>query len=163
MSEFDRLARSMAYKANATTVFDHDDFYQEARTAAWQAGEQYEPREGGNRTAFVIERMKWRMLDAQRAAYGRTHPQPLAVDILPEPDAEEPDDSWELHHYVTGLFPLLPWQQAVLLSLHYYAGIPLRTIGEALGVTESRVCQITRDGIARLQQLIRIDLAREAA
>ena len=45
----------------------------------------------------------------------------------------------------------LPERERVTLSLYYLDGKNLRQIGEVLGVSESRACQLKREGIKRLK------------
>lgn len=45
----------------------------------------------------------------------------------------------------------LPERERVTLSMYYLGGKNLRQIGEALGVSESRACQLKREGIKRLK------------
>ncbi|MGD8341260.1 MAG: RNA polymerase sigma factor FliA, partial [Gammaproteobacteria bacterium] len=45
----------------------------------------------------------------------------------------------------------LPEREAMVLSLYYQEELHLREIGEVLGVTESRVCQIHRQALTRLR------------
>ncbi|GAB4224182.1 MAG: RNA polymerase sigma factor WhiG [Acidobacteriota bacterium] len=48
----------------------------------------------------------------------------------------------------------LPEREKLVLSLYYERGLSLREIGEILGVTESRVCQIHTRAVARLRARI---------
>ena len=45
----------------------------------------------------------------------------------------------------------MPDRERLVLTLYYYEGLTLREIGEVLGVTESRVCQIHTKSIFRLK------------
>jgi RNA polymerase sigma factor for flagellar operon FliA len=44
-----------------------------------------------------------------------------------------------------------PERERVVLTLYYYEGLTLSEIGEVLGVTESRVCQIHTKAILQLR------------
>ncbi|MDP2342757.1 MAG: FliA/WhiG family RNA polymerase sigma factor [Deltaproteobacteria bacterium] len=48
----------------------------------------------------------------------------------------------------------LPTRHQQILSLYYVDDLKLREIGELLGVTESRVCQVLRDVVVRLRASI---------
>ena len=48
----------------------------------------------------------------------------------------------------------LPEREKLVLSLYYERGLSLREIGEILGVTESRVCQIHTRAVSRLRARI---------
>ncbi|MGH8991014.1 MAG: sigma-70 family RNA polymerase sigma factor, partial [Acidimicrobiia bacterium] len=45
----------------------------------------------------------------------------------------------------------MPERERLVLTLYYYEGLTLAEIGQVLGVTESRVCQIHTKGILQLR------------
>jgi RNA polymerase sigma factor for flagellar operon FliA len=45
----------------------------------------------------------------------------------------------------------MPDRERLVLTLYYYEGLTLAEIGEILGVTESRVCQIHTKSILQLR------------
>jgi RNA polymerase sigma factor FliA len=45
----------------------------------------------------------------------------------------------------------MPEREKVVLTLYYYEGLTLADIGEVLGVTESRVCQIHTRAVLQLR------------
>jgi RNA polymerase sigma factor for flagellar operon FliA len=45
----------------------------------------------------------------------------------------------------------LPQQSAQVVVLYYYEGLLLKDIGQVLGVSESRVCQILSKSLAQLK------------
>jgi RNA polymerase sigma factor for flagellar operon FliA len=53
----------------------------------------------------------------------------------------------------------LPEREKMMMALYYEEDLNLREIGEVLGVTESRVCQLHTQAIARLRSAIAGDLA----
>lgn len=67
---------------------------------------------------------------------------------------EGPDDVFEVQE-VRGLLGeainLLPEREKVVLTLYYYEGLTLAQIGEVIGVTESRICQIHTKAILQLR------------
>jgi RNA polymerase sigma factor for flagellar operon FliA len=76
----------------------------------------------------------------------------LADDQLPEPGADliESENKREL----MGTLNRLPERERMIVTLHYFEGVPLQEIARSLGVTESRVSQLhtralrmMRDGI----------------
>ena len=48
----------------------------------------------------------------------------------------------------------MPEREKVVLTLYYYEGLTLAEIGEVLGVTESRVCQIHTKSVIHLRSKI---------
>jgi RNA polymerase sigma factor for flagellar operon FliA len=45
----------------------------------------------------------------------------------------------------------MPEREKVVLTLYYYEGLTLAEIGQVLGVTESRVCQIHTKAVIHLR------------
>ncbi len=45
----------------------------------------------------------------------------------------------------------LPEREKVVLTLYYYEGLTLAQIGDVIGVTESRICQIHTKAILQLR------------
>lgn len=73
---------------------------------------------------------------------------PSAVDV-----AEEVEGS-ELRALMWATVAQLPPREATALTLHYLHDLPLRVVGERLGVTESRACQLCSQGVKRLRKKI---------
>jgi RNA polymerase sigma factor for flagellar operon FliA len=68
--------------------------------------------------------------------------------------AEGPVDLYEVEEMRTILAEAigrLPEREKIVLTLYYYEGLTLAEIGEVLGVTESRVCQIHTKSILQLR------------
>ena len=55
----------------------------------------------------------------------------------------------------------LPRRERLVLSRSYLEERPLRAIAEELGVTESRVCQLRSQGLARLRRIPQLELVNE--
>ena len=53
----------------------------------------------------------------------------------------------------------LPDNERIVLTLYFIDGQNLREIGEEMGVTESRACQLRKSGVARLQRLLHTQIA----
>ncbi len=45
----------------------------------------------------------------------------------------------------------MPEREKIVLTLYYYEGLTLAEIGQVLGVTESRVCQIHTKAVLQLR------------
>lgn len=81
------------------------------------------------------------------------------------------DDGGELMHGLVELderngtlrkaLDALPRRERLVLSRSYLEERPLREIAEELGVTESRVCQLRSQGLARLRRIPRLELVNE--
>ena len=79
------------------------------------------------------------------------------VEILPrdEATAEETLCNEELKTEVAHAVQCLPEKERAAVTLYYLQGITLREIGEILGVTESRACQLRGQGVKRLKFRLR--------
>ena len=69
--------------------------------------------------------------------------------------ARETPDFFLLHHEISSIIARaldrLPENEAICLSLYFFGEQSLSDIGEALGVSDSRVCQIRKRGLERLR------------
>lgn len=76
-------------------------------------------------------------------------------DHVSDDNATEVIDRW-IHHEMRGQVSMaiqrLPDKERQVVSLYYQRGLNLKEIGEILGVTESRVCQLRKQAVERLQQ-----------
>jgi RNA polymerase sigma factor for flagellar operon FliA len=50
----------------------------------------------------------------------------------------------------------LPERDQMVMSLYYEQELNLREIGEVLGVTESRVCQLHTQAVSRLRSKLKV-------
>jgi RNA polymerase sigma factor FliA len=57
----------------------------------------------------------------------------------------------EMRHILADAINRMPEREKVVLTLYYYEGLTLAEIGEVLGVTESRVCQIHTKSVIHLR------------
>ena len=82
-----------------------------------------------------------RFLDRHSAS---SHPDPL--DMLEEEGVRE---------LLVQAIEALPERERLMMSLYYEKDLNLREIGEVMGVSESRICQIHTQAIARLRSMLR--------
>lgn len=91
------------------------------------------------------------LLDIQDAGFDRVDGagplEPQATSPSPEALATKS----ELVGNVAGAVEELPERLQIVLGLHYQQECSLREIGEILGVTESRVCQLHAEALQRLR------------
>ncbi|MGH9014956.1 MAG: RNA polymerase sigma factor WhiG [Acidimicrobiia bacterium] len=57
----------------------------------------------------------------------------------------------EMKHLLADAINRMPDRERLVLTLYYYEGLTLSEIGEVLGVTESRICQIHTKAILQLR------------
>jgi RNA polymerase sigma factor FliA len=75
------------------------------------------------------------------------------------PDPFESAAAGELRERLTDAIRRLPERQQTVLSLHYLEELTLQEIGDMLGVTESRVCQIKAEALADLRPIVDPEIA----
>ncbi len=72
-------------------------------------------------------------------------------------DGDSPDDHWEAAERYAALHAAiesLPERERDVVTTYYQSGLSLKQIGQRLGVTESRVCQIHAQAVKRLQKVL---------
>jgi len=67
------------------------------------------------------------------------------------PDPVEAFEVQEIKEILADAVEGMPERERLVLTLYYYEGLTLAEIGQVLGVTESRVCQIHTKGILQLR------------
>jgi RNA polymerase sigma factor for flagellar operon FliA len=60
----------------------------------------------------------------------------------------------EMRHILAEAINRMPEREKIVLTLYYYEGLTLAEIGQVLGVTESRVCQIHTKSVLQLRSRI---------
>ncbi len=76
------------------------------------------------------------------------------VDTITDPDADSPESSFdqvEMRDMLGQAIGRLSERERTVLGLYYFEGMTLAQIGEILGVTESRVCQIHTKSVMSLR------------
>ena len=74
-------------------------------------------------------------------------------DTVPDPTAG-PVAAYEveeMRHILAEAINRMPEREKIVLTLYYYEGLTLAEIGQVLGVTESRVCQIHTKAVLQLR------------
>ena len=76
------------------------------------------------------------------------------VDTLEDHRVEDPVrafESQETKHLLARAINLLPEREKIVVTLYYYEGLTLAEIGQVLGVTESRICQMHTKAVLQLR------------
>ncbi len=76
----------------------------------------------------------------------------MVADVGPGPAAVY--ELQEMRHLLAEAIGPMPDREKKVLTLYYYEGLTLAQIGEVIGVTESRVCQIHTKSVLQLRALI---------
>ncbi|MCB9684808.1 MAG: FliA/WhiG family RNA polymerase sigma factor [Alphaproteobacteria bacterium] len=80
---------------------------------------------------------------------------PLADLVAADGTPEERAERAELRRITLSAIERLPEREKVSIVLFYFHELSLKEVGEVLGVTESRACQLNGQGIVRLRQWLR--------
>jgi RNA polymerase sigma factor for flagellar operon FliA len=76
------------------------------------------------------------------------------VDTLEDTRADDPVRVFEKHetkHLLGKAINMLPEREKIVVTLYYYEGLTLAEIGQVLGVTESRICQMHTKAVLQLR------------
>ncbi|MFE3196720.1 RNA polymerase sigma factor WhiG [Embleya sp. NPDC055664] len=76
------------------------------------------------------------------------------VDTLEDTTADDPvevAESREMRHLLARAVNALPEREKTVVTLYYFEGLTLSQIGQVLGVTESRTCQIHTKAVLQLR------------
>ena len=85
---------------------------------------------------------------------GRDSDSSSVGDVLPDPRGLSPEAAFQVEEtkrVVADSINRLPDRERLVVTLYYYEGLTLNEIGEVLGVTESRVCQIHTKAVMSLR------------
>lgn len=80
------------------------------------------------------------------------------ADIIEDVTAENPFASLktiETKHVIADTISTLPEKERLVITLYYYEDLNMKEIGNILGITESRVCQIHTKAGMRLRQKLK--------
>ena len=84
-------------------------------------------------------------------------------ETLPDVDAMDPETSAlaaERGDHIAEVIEQLPERERVILALRYQQELSFPEIGEILGVSESRICQLHTKAVIRMRALLPAELAR---
>jgi RNA polymerase sigma factor for flagellar operon FliA len=80
------------------------------------------------------------------------------ADIIEDVHSENPFASLKLletKHVISDTIGTLPEKERLVISLYYYEDLNMKEIGNILGITESRVCQIHTKAVLRLHSKLK--------
>jgi RNA polymerase sigma factor for flagellar operon FliA len=93
-------------------------------------------------------------LDELLGAGGERGDKVSLVDTLEDVRAEDPVaafESEETKYLLARAIGMLPEREKIVVTLYYYEGLTLAEIGQVLGVTESRICQMHTKAVLQLR------------
>jgi RNA polymerase sigma factor for flagellar operon FliA len=83
--------------------------------------------------------------------------------VVEDVNAENPYSTLklqEMKQIVADTIATLPEKERLVISLYYYEDLNMKEIGNILGITESRVCQIHTKSVLRLRSKLKNTLER---
>ncbi|MPZ70932.1 MAG: RNA polymerase sigma factor WhiG [Actinobacteria bacterium] len=93
-------------------------------------------------------------LDELMAVEGGSGDKISLVDTLEDTKTVSPESAFEVDEMkdiLAGAISRLPEREKIVVTLYYYEGLTLAQIGEVLGVTESRICQMHTKAVLALK------------
>jgi RNA polymerase sigma factor for flagellar operon FliA len=93
-------------------------------------------------------------LDELLSAGGEKGDSLSLVDTLEDTKAEDPVAAFETEetkYLLAKAINTLPEREKIVVTLYYYEGLTLAEIGQVLGVTESRICQMHTKAVLQLR------------
>jgi len=93
-------------------------------------------------------------LDELMSSDGERGDKMSLVETLEDTKTENPVDAFETEEMkgiLTDSINRLPEREKVVITLYYYEGLTLAEIGQVLGVTESRICQMHTKAVLALR------------
>ncbi len=93
-------------------------------------------------------------LDELLHAGGEKNDRTTLGDTLEDPRIEDPValfESEETKYVLARAINTLPEREKIVVTLYYYEGLTLAEIGQVLGVTESRICQMHTKAVLQLR------------
>lgn len=98
---------------------------------------------------FHVRRLDWPIGDTDLTLGGFVADEKATADLL----------SVETRHLLAKYLPRLRPKEHFVIGMFYWQGCTMREIGDVLGVTESRICQIKQRALERLRLMMAHDAA----
>ena len=120
------------------------------------------------KTEGIAEEERGRAIAARRLVSFDSAPaeaEPLAARVrdTKTPSADEVAHQNAQHDRLLGALKVLPPRQRTAIELGLFEGLALREIGDRMGISESRVCQLQKRAVQHLQKAIQEEVKADAA
>lgn len=120
------------------------------------------PEENGEEAEERARELRSRRLVSFDSAPPEIEPLSAKICDTYVPPADEVAEQNAQHVRLMTAIALLPPRQRVAIELALFEGLPLREIGDRMGISESRVCQLQKRAVQHLQKVI-CDVTLDAA
>lgn len=107
-----------------------------------------------NRIYTQLSSVSMVALDELFAVQGDHGDKVSLIDTIEDTKTASPMDAFEsveMKEILTGAVNRLPEREKMVVTLYYYEGLTLAEIGQVLGVTESRICQMHTKAVLALR------------
>lgn len=142
-------ARSVAAKTmRLWPRSEWDDGYADAMVGLLVAARNFRPGRGSRFTSFAFAGIRGAVLDGLELRIGRSgRPEPLHLYDVADPQSDDRYEEVErsdrrrlLVRAINGLSA----RSRLIVTLYFFEGMTLRSIGDVLGLTESRLSQLVK-------------------
>lgn len=138
----------------------HREVSEMIRTIEGKTGRSAESRDIAEGLGITLDEYHDILRDSAGArlfSLDETIDNPVRGRDLPRSDTATPDQQLnqdQLRQEIADAIMRLPERERLVLSLYYERDLNLKEIGEVLGVSESRVCQIHSQALLRLRSMV---------
>lgn len=160
-----QIARKAAKRSRGFTV---EELEAQGLFGLLLAIRAFNPERGAELGAYARSRITGEILDFVREETPGPRGRPVRVQSLEDlrPDMDDADGfdpvappvdldqrlAWD------ELTAWLPWRERCVLDLRFHQGLYLREVGAALGISESRACQLQARALWRLRERLGVEV-----
>lgn len=138
-------ARSVAARTMRTWPYSEwDDGYADAMVGLMTAARNFRPAYGTSFTSFAFAGIRGAVIDGLEVRIGKGRTEGLLFDVA------DPDDQYvevelsDRRRLLVRMINGLSARSRLIVTLYFFEGMTLRSIGDVLGLTESRLSQVVR-------------------
>lgn len=175
--------RYLAKRVGARGAASVEDLVQVGTMAAIAALPRFNPKKG-RMWSFLRQRAHGAMIDELRSLdhisriyrlrghiNGRPLPETLSIQtspmelvprVMPDKRGEPPTRRAEIHDIWAHVRSLLKPREARAIALYFAGDMTLKAVGKAMGISESRACQLVACAVERLRKRLGSPLRRNA-
>ena len=140
-------------------LVEYDDLVGWGMLGLVKASERWMPSRGVTFATYASYRIRGQMMDAVEKELRMAQRRGPMQDEGLIPDKRAAADTVLVQLEVASLLGCLSPRNASIMSMIYLEGLTLRETGEAVGLTEARICQIRKAAISKLRSVYHQEVA----